>query len=197
MPDLGPPAALPPLWPDGDVPAWYHEDNLFPSRERLDEVHAPIVDLAVRTLAAAPGPVLDLGCGNGALLRKIHEQQPRAIPHGVELHADRVAHARLLLPAFARNFVSGDMFSEQVLSSLPGSFALALLSPRRLEEAGMSRSAQLLSWIQQRASRLLVYGYGTSLQEPGGLAGFARRFGLLLEQGGPDVRASLAHQILA
>src|SRR5262249_55218267 len=101
-------AALPPRGRRGEraaramrertCPAWYQEDNKFRTRRRMDHAHRPIVALACRTLRGRGGDVIDLGCGNGALLAKIHALEPAATPFGVERDPLRVAHARVLLP---------------------------------------------------------------------------------------------------
>jgi len=170
-PGVGPP------WPD-----WYHLDNVFPSRRRMDRAHRPIVALACRTLRGVGGNVLDLGCGNGALLRKIHALEPRVTPFGIERDPLRVAHARLLLPAFAGNLFEGDLFGAHPLRETGQRFALALLTPRRLSEAGQGGAARLRDWIRERCERLLIYGYGRSRREFGNLAGFARRVGVEVEE---------------
>ena len=173
-------------------PDWYHEDNAFPSRSRMDWAHAPIVELATRTLAGRGGGVLDLGCGNGALLAKIHEANPEAVPYGVEREADRAAHAREILPRFADHVVTGDIFESHPLPHGDQRFALVILAPRRLVQAGPAKSAHLREWIRPRCDRLLIYGYGTSLTQFGDLAGIAREVGIALEDATPEARAALA-----
>jgi hypothetical protein len=191
-------ASLPPKAARADdargCPAWYHEDNVFPSRARMDWAHRPIVVRAARVLDGRGGDVLDLGCGNGALLRKIHAVSPRTVPFGIEREPDRVAHARLLLPGFAGNVVAGDLFDAPALWSARERFALALRSPRRLLEAGPQRSRPLLDWIRARCDRLLVYAYGKGRTEHGDLAGFARAAGIEIDATGARARAGLARR---
>jgi hypothetical protein len=164
-------------------PAWYHEDNRFPTRRRMDQVHRPIVALALRELAGRGGDVLDLGCGNGALLRRLARGDARAVPFGVDVEAGSVAHAKELLPRFAANFVRADLFGDAARRALDRRFRLVLLAPRRLLEAGPERSAALLAWLRPRCERLLVYAYGTARTEFGDFHGLARAVGVELERG--------------
>ena len=52
-------------------PSWYATDNGFDSIAAMEDAHRPIVTAAVAALAGRGGDVVDLGCGNGALLDKI------------------------------------------------------------------------------------------------------------------------------
>ena len=176
----------------GSYPDWYHEDNLFPSRERMDQVHAPIAAEAVAALAGRGGNVLDLGCGNGALLGKIHRAAEGVVPFGVDVVDERVAHARGLLPRFAGNFVTADLFEPSAWWPGDRRFALVVLSPRRLEEAGLERSARLKEWLRPRCDQLLIYAYGKGLTQFGDLAGFAGEVGIRLAKTQPGITASLA-----
>ena len=174
-------------------PAWYHEDNVFRTRRRMDRAHRPIVALACRTLRGRGGDVIDLGCGNGALLAKIRALEPAATPFGVERDPLRVAHARVLLPDFADHFFAADLGWHPLLGS-ERRFALAILSPRRLQEAESAAAERLRAWLHARCDRLLVYAYGSGRTEFGDLAGFARAVGIELEGGEGRARAALARR---
>jgi hypothetical protein len=158
----------------------------------MDWAHRPIVVLAGRTLRSRPGRVIDLGCGNGALLRKIRAFCPGAVPYGIDREAERIAHARLLLPDVPAHLLAGDVLEVAGRTDLPERFALALLSPRRLHEAGPVRSRPLLDWIRGHCDRLLVYAYGRGRTEFGDLAGFARAVGIEVEPAHARARAGLA-----
>src|SRR5437868_6272896 len=75
------------------VPAWYYSDNGFPSVEEMDDAHQPIVALATAVLSGTGGNILDLGCGNGILLKKIHEAQPTSVPFGIDVTPSRIGQA--------------------------------------------------------------------------------------------------------
>lgn len=164
----------------GATPGWYHRDNRFPSRRSMDAAHAPIAAAAAALLAGSGGKMLDLGCGNGVLLKKIHEAVPGCEPYGVDRVPRSIEHAQLLLPRFAANFVCADLFEPNPISAGREHFALVLLAPWRLVEADPEGAAGLRSWIEQRGDRLLIYGYGKALSDFGDLAGLAREAGLRL-----------------
>ena len=135
--------------------------------------------------------MIDLGCGNGALLAKIHALEPRVVPFGIELDPQRVAHARVLLPAFAANLFVADLSAHPLLES-EQRFALAIVTPRRLQQVGPAAAERLRAWLRARCDRVLVYGYGKSRTDFGSLAGFARAMGLEIEEGEGRERAALA-----
>lgn len=161
-------------------PHWYTADNHFPSRVRMDRAHAPIVAVASAALCGRGGDVLDLGCGNGALLRKIHAANPGTVPFGIDLTPASVAHARLLLPAYAEHFVAGDMFEEDAPWAGDRRYALVLLAPTRFLETSAERSATLRERLRRCCDTLVVYAYGKSLARHGDLAGLCRATGLRL-----------------
>ena len=59
----------------------------------------PIVALAMAVLAGTSGNILDLGCGNGMLLKKIHEASPATVSFGIDVAPSRIEHARNDAPA--------------------------------------------------------------------------------------------------
>lgn len=174
-----------------DCPAWYHEDNVFRSVRRMDWAHRPIVALACRTLRDAGGTAIDLGCGNGALIAKIHRLLPQVVPYGIERDPARVAHARALLPAFAANFFAADLGAHPLLAS-EQRFALAILSPRRLQQAEPAAGERLRAWLRARCERVLVYAYGKGRTDFGDIGGFAREVGIELDARAASRRAALA-----
>ena len=159
-----------------EPPAWYTSDNGFNSRAAMDEAHRPIVELAASALGAT-GTVIDLGCGNGALLRKIAEARPGVVPFGVDTDQTKLEHARLLQPAFGANFVAGNMF-ERIPLDADTLYSLVILMPGRLLEVDESSQRQLREWLRGHFQQLLVYGYGDWLTRHAGLAGLAARAGL-------------------
>ena len=95
-----------------EPPGWYASDNGFSARAAMDEAHRPIVELAI-TSVGETGTVIDLGCGNGALLKKICDARGGLIPFGVDVDDSKLEHARLLQPKFAMNFLAGNMFERR------------------------------------------------------------------------------------
>jgi hypothetical protein len=183
-----------PIEPAPTLPDWYASDNGFTSRLAMDQAHQPIVDLAVETLAGRAGNVLDLGCGNGALLKKIHEANELVTPFGLEFEqlSGRIDHARLLLPDFAGNFMEGNMFESELPWADGRRYALAILMPGRLLEVEPERAAWLRAKLQAHAGHLLVYAYGDWLTRHGNLANLARLAGLTPLDADPAAPACLA-----
>jgi hypothetical protein len=163
---------------DGPKPGWYASDNGFASVEAMDAAHAPVVEAAVAALGGTGGDVLDLGCGNGVLVQKIEAAAPGVVPHGIDVDPARIEHARLVVPRHAGNFVAGDLLDDTTVWPDGRRYAIAVLMPGRLLEAGPERSAALLRRLRERCAQVLVYAYADWLERPGGLAGLAREVGL-------------------
>jgi SAM-dependent methyltransferase len=173
-------------------PDWYASDNQFPSRFRMDRAHAPVVTVASAVLAGRGGAVLDLGCGNGALLRKIHGANPGTVPFGIDIAPASVAHAGLLLPAYADHFIAGDIFAADAPWADDRRYALVVLAPTRLLETNAERGANLRERLRRHCDTLVVYAYGNSLTRHGDLAGLCRATGLRLLTAGPRGSAGVA-----
>jgi hypothetical protein len=170
--NAGTPAGVP-------QPAWYATDNGFRSVASMQDAHRPIVELARSVLTEDGGRVLDLGCGNGALLEQLVMASTDIVPFGVDVDERRIEHARRLQPAYADHFVVGDLFDDLSLWSDEAPFALVILMPGRLLEAPAA-AARLRDRLEASASRLLVYAYADWLGRPGGLRNLTERAGLAL-----------------
>ena len=178
------------------LPAWYASDNGFTTKVAMDRAHQPIVQLAAQALGTTGGAVLDLGCGNGALLKKLGERVDGLEPYGVEIDPARVAHAGELLPEQGTKVVAASLFDLAAYWPQPRRFALALLMPGRLLEADADAAESLRARLAAACDQLLIYAYGDWLTRYGGLAELARRAGLepmgtVLTTGG-EVSACLA-----
>jgi hypothetical protein len=171
---------------------WYATDNGFSTAAAMDAAHAPILALAKRALAEHPGPVLDLGCGNGALLKKVLDANPSLTPFGIDVDPGRVAHARELLPRFADNFAAGNLFDTESLWPDDRRYTLALLMPGRLLEATPAQAARLRTRLKSQCDRVLIYAYGDWLTRHGSLKGLAETAGLKLFAGDEHAPAGLA-----
>jgi len=168
-------------------PPWYARDNGFASIQAMRDAHQPILDAAATVLGDEPGAVLDLGCGNGALLAELQARRPTIQPFGVDFDATRIEHARTLHPHFADHFIVTDLFDDRVWDDTPR-FALALLMPGRLLEIQGRRADALRDRLTRSCDQLLVYAYGDWLTHHGGLAPLAEAAGLhLVSALGPSV----------
>jgi hypothetical protein len=173
-------------------PQGYASDNGFVSRRAMDEAHEPIVELATSILSGRGGDVLDLGCGNGVLLSKIHQANAAAIPFGMDPVPERVANARRLWPRFAENFVLGSMFDDETVWQGGRNFALVLLMPGRFLETTPERGSRLKQLLKDRCEHLLVYAYGDWLTRYQDLRGLAEQAGLQLKEVHADGKVGLA-----
>lgn len=161
-----------PIVPSLELERWYATDNGFGSVEAMMRAHQPIVGLVREALGKRAGTVLDLGCGNGALLRQLRQLNGALEVFGIDADAERIAHARQLLPESAANFLCGDIFDLELPGAEASVFSVVLLMPGRLVEAGAERATQLLRRLEGRCERLLVYAYGdwlTRYQDLNGL----------------------------
>ncbi|MCA9961587.1 MAG: class I SAM-dependent methyltransferase [Anaerolineales bacterium] len=175
-------------------PAWLAADNGFASVLAMAQAHEPIVQLATAVLADKGDNVIDLGCGNGALLQKIVTAVPTVVPYGCDLDAARIAHAQQLQPHFAANFACADLFDPDApIWAAQRRYQLALLMPGRLLEVDAARAAFLKQWLQQHCANILLYAYGDWLTRYQNLDGLAAQAGLtLLNPDEDDVVVGLA-----
>jgi SAM-dependent methyltransferase len=175
---------------------WYAADNGFSTVTAMDNSHQPILKTANPALAKNPGMVLDLGCGNGALLKKLLDANPSIIPFGIDADGSRIAHASELLSRFADNFVAGDLFDMESVWPEGRKYALALLMPGRLLEVTPDKAARLKSRLQAQCDRILVYTYGDYwLSRYGTLRGLATAAGLEVVGSDNGVAAGFAKVI--
>jgi hypothetical protein len=136
---------------------WYHSDNGFSSRHGMDLLHEPIVRMAREELTGLQGNILDLGCGNGVLLKKICAGNDALVPYGIDMKTSCLDHARELLPSFDENFANGDLFDSLNWSSRR--YALGIMMIGRLLEVPRDRAERLTAALRTQCERLLVYVY--------------------------------------
>jgi hypothetical protein len=162
--------------------SWRHADNGFSSDAAMEELHRPIVALARAALQGVSGNILDLGCGNGMLLGKICENRPDLVPYGIDSNGAAIARAREILPEFAQNLMTGDIFDTGLFGERR-KYALVLLMPGRLLEVPEKRAALLIAFLRSSCSKILAYAYPDWRQHP--LHSILRQFGLEPEDPGP------------
>ncbi len=138
--------------------AWFYSDNGFSSRSAMDNLHRPIVDAARQILADTEGNVLDLGCGNGALLAKICTAGTGLVPFGVDNRNSPVTHAAEVLPGFSANFFCGDLFDCEMWAQ-DRRYALTIVMAGRLLEVERPMAECLLSTLEETSETVLFYCY--------------------------------------
>lgn len=160
--------------------------NGFADPESMRVAHAPIVRFCENIGAGRSGIVLDMGCGDGALLEAICAQLPGTTPAGVDRLPEVIALAKARFSGREASFACGELEAPE--GWWPGSVAMALLMPGRLLEPGDWRALR----ARMRSVRaLVVYAYGDWLA-PDGLQGLCQRAGLALEALAPSGTVGLA-----
>lgn len=163
-----------------DYEEWCHMDNGFSSLEAMEAAHQPIIKLALSIIGENPAKIVDLGCGNGALLKKLTRINGNIIPYGIDCNSARIQHARKLHPEFVDNFIIGDMFECDSAWSEKHRFSIAILMVGRLLEVNGCRHRMLRKFLTERVNYILVYAYGDWLNGVEGLKGLAKKGGLVL-----------------
>jgi hypothetical protein len=170
----------------------YHLDNGFNSLTAMREAHRPIVAISRKALVGQSNPkVLDLGCGNGALLAAIQRAVPASTPMGIDVDINRVHHARALLPRFHQRFLHGNLMSEETVWQ-EGKFDLALLMPARLCECEEESADRLRERLRRHVQVLIVYVYADVAAKWGDLETICQRTGLKLISRTADDTVGLA-----
>lgn len=166
-------------------------DNGFLSVSEMKAAHQPIIDVANGILAGKSGNIIDLGCGNGFLLKSICAANPGLVPFGIDRDPERIRNARMLLADSQQNFVAGDLFDDEHLWTMSRRYACGILMPARLLEAGFERASWLRRKLESHCDTLLVYAYADALRRWGTLEIIAAKVGLRLQN--PEQKASIAH----
>ena len=177
------------------IPEWYASDNGFSSHLAMDKAHQPLIDLASTTLSGKGGNVLDLGCGNGALLKKMLEVFPDITPYGIEIDPNRFQHVEQIIPEFSENIILGDMFQFGRFGIAENHFAMTLLMPGRLLEVDALLATRLRKFIDRQCDHLLVFAYGDWLTRFGDLKSLCSQVGIQLIGDQSYFGASLARVV--
>lgn len=128
-------------------------DNGFTSAAAMEDAHRVIASV----LPNADRKVLDLGCGNGRLARRL--AGPRGLAIGVELDEGRADRARRILDVA----IHRDLFS--FVADLEGTFDIIIFMPGRVLDAPKNAPPGFLRRLRQSATKLLVYAYGDWLRD--------------------------------
>jgi SAM-dependent methyltransferase len=125
----------------------------------MERAHRPILEAAGILLDSRDKLVLDLGCGNGMLLKSLTGLKPHIVPCGIDLSALKISHAQQLMPGFASQFSVGDIFSATWLWEPSQTYDLVLLMVGRLRETSPERAHWLRQQLRSHARRVFLYAY--------------------------------------
>jgi hypothetical protein len=170
---------------------WYYTDNGFSSVHAMDSAQRPIVDLASKLQLPRGKRVVDLGCGNGALLRKIANAN-QAIAFGIDCDPVRISHAYSLFQGVPANFVTGDLAEADVAWTSKPHFSIGLIMPGRLLEISTKGCVRVRRFLRERCQFVLVYAYGDWIRKFGSLRDLSAKAGLSLVSEGPTPATGIA-----
>jgi len=151
----------------------YHRDNGFTSRKGMMSAHQPLVKALIGLERNRCARILDLGCGNGALLESLTRADPTFVPYGVEHNFSHYRHAQIVLDDYREHFFQGDMFDDSPVWSMGEKFDFVLLMPGRLLERTPLETRFLRKKIMRHAKNLVVYAYGDWLSRFGDIINLA------------------------
>lgn len=160
---------------------WLFRDNGFSSKHAMELSHAPLVDFAKTHLQDIKGRTIDLGCGNGVLVKKICAAVESCVPAGVDLSADKIRRAQDAMPEHAKHFIVGNLI-DCLEHSSTHHFAAGLLMLGRLAEHQRDEARRFIINLQERVGRLIIYAYDDFLSSTGeSLCDLASHYSLNLE----------------
>jgi len=142
-------------------------DNGFVSLAEMEFEHRPILDgiasemIYLQGCEAAVRRILDLGCGNGALLRKLARKYNRLGYWGIDLDPDKVERGSTILSMKKVFLRQGNICWMAQESKVSGTFGLVIVNVAFLLFPG---SLLLQCWLAEHAK--LVYAYSYSEDEP-------------------------------
>jgi hypothetical protein len=156
---------------EGAGAEWEWEQNGFGSLTAMREAHRPVAEIARESIEGAHA-MIDLGCGNGALLRRILAGNGQIRPWGVDLDPKRIKAARERDPDGV--WIAGDLRNGV---ELPKGQPVLLMPGRLLEdEADEGGRDRLLDRLKGRT--VIAYAYQDWLTTAGSLKALCEAAGL-------------------
>jgi len=176
--------------------SWYYRDNGFASCEAMDQAHSLLLDRIANIPEEELKRVIDFGCGNGVLLKKIVDRWQGCIPYGLDVSAFRIIRAQLIHPLYFQNFEIKSMF-DPVGRWLKTTrqFSLGIFMIGRLLEVPQRQRKQFMDRVMRRCKHVLVYFYGGWVQDQVNLLDLAERCGFCLGDIHRNGTAAFLHSV--
>lgn len=162
-----------------EVAAWQYQDNGFPSKISMDRLHRPLLEELNSLEKKSDLKVLDLGCGNGWLLKKVMNIFPDSLPYGVDLKEQVIERAKQVHPSYKDNFSKRDIFDDLQLT-FSEYYDVVFLMLGRLMETNEDKRDELLEYLSQKSDKILLYCYEDWLKKHGKLSAICKELNLNL-----------------
>lgn len=138
-----------------------YTDNGFKSRVAMDKAHSVVVEVVLGCVANAAGgvdlgKVIDLGCGNGALLEKIVDKAPWLVPCGIEKDPSKHQRAARRLLALDPDLHIGDLHDGRHWNP---PYSVAVVSVNRFREVDLELARELLARLRDGCHKVVIYSY--------------------------------------
>ena len=158
----------------------YFRDNGFSSIYHMNQSHKPIVDFANSFIRDNSYSIIDLGCGNGSLLKKIKNVCCNITPFGIDHDKLAIEHGRTIMPEYADNFILGDIFKSVDIWKQREYYDIALLMPGRLTVVNEDHRNWLKKQLKKHCKAIIIYLYNDWLGRSDGLKEISKRVGITL-----------------
>lgn len=157
--------------------SWLWEDNGFSTYQGMEESHLPVLkainDLMIEEDAKN---ILDLGCGNGYLLKKTG-----LLSFGIDLKEDAITHAKELMSDYNDNFIVGNIL-EYNWDRLEHPFDIVVISPARLKEFSNEDKETVKKQLIKHAKRVVIEAYSDWLNKYENIEQLAEEIGFELDK---------------
>lgn len=136
---------------DGIRDTW--TDNGFASYGAMRQAHNLVLGTLSHVLLDS-GRILDLGCGNGALLEQITQANPHLIPHGIEMDPVRARRAK---ERIGSNITQGNIFEREDI--IAKGYQVVFISVNRFREVPSGKADLLLRYLRDHTKYLIICSY--------------------------------------
>ena len=145
---------------------WLWKENGFESKESMDSSHKPVLNL-IKGLNSVSN-IMDLGCGNGYLLKK-----SGLVPYGIDTNPKAIKHAKNhILPLYSSHFYVKNINELQWNEK----FDVVVVSIGRFFEMNKREVNNLKRSLSSYARNIVVYAYSDWLDKAENLKSLCRNF---------------------